>query len=530
MKKKRYADIERERLKSDVLLERDFLDWYANSRKKTIQRLREKLSKSKITELNSFFSSINSPIVDSVITKSLPFQDGSYIFTINKINHYFEKADKDKTLKYVSEVNFDDLLDNLNGNFERSSKLGGKQVFKEFGITTDFYYVDPEVINFAEQYNLVLGGNISRDISSRIQSELIEGIKNFEDTQQLIDRIMDVYDKGFTVNVKASLIPAYYDGDGNLAREAYERAAYSYEIPPDVYAEIVSRTENARWFNEGTLNSYKNSKVVEEVEILSAGDERVCSLCMAHEGEIIPLEEANGVLPRHCQCRCFFTAIVSVSDEEQGIMNLLNNQSMLAAVDSVIKAESAWALKNIADKINVKNIEPQIFKDINRRIEYNLGLEGDYFPDKLSSIKTVNTEENMMEMMIEKKQLKIGLMRTQKNIDDIWEYNKSFYKRYGRPWGADYWVGKGESINFTVDHELGHLLMDNIYVKNVELMGTWDAIFDDMTKKQIRNISETATEDKYEFFAETYALYLHNKKKKLPKVVIEFFDDLRLDL
>jgi hypothetical protein len=86
MKKKVFKTIERERLKSEVLLERDFLDWYANSRKETIKRLKETFTKSNIEELHNSFSSINLPVVSSVITKSLPFQDGSYIFTINKIS------------------------------------------------------------------------------------------------------------------------------------------------------------------------------------------------------------------------------------------------------------------------------------------------------------------------------------------------------------------------------------------------------------------------------------------------------------
>jgi SPP1 gp7 family putative phage head morphogenesis protein len=345
---------------------------------------------------------------------------------------------------------------------------------------------------------------------------------------------MGVYDKGFTVNVPTSKIPAYYDGEGNVIREVYERAAYSYEIPPDVYAEIVSRTENARWFNEGTLNGYANSKVVEEVEILTAGDERVCDLCLSHEGEVIPLEEAKGVLPRHPLCRCSFLPIISISNEDRGIIqgakNLLMNQSVLSGVNNLIKSESAWALKNIAEKVSVKNIEPQIFKSINQRIKYNLELEGNYFPSKLSSIKTVNTEENVMEMIAEKDQLKIGLMRSQKAIDDTWEYNKAFFKRTGRPWGADYWVGEAKSVDFIVDHELGHLLMNKIYLKNVDLMAAWETIYDGMSKKQIKAISETATENINEFFAETYALYLHGKKKILPKSVIEFFDNLELDI
>jgi hypothetical protein len=72
--------------------------------------------------------------------------------------------------------------------------------------------------------------------------------------------------------------------------------------------------------------------------------------------------------------------------------------------------------------------------------------------------------------------------------------------------------------------------MDKIYLKNVDLMAAWETIYDGMSKKQIKTISETATENINEFFAETYALYLHGKKKILPKSVIEFFDNLELDI
>lgn len=69
-------------------------------------------------------------------------------------------------------------------------------------------------------------------------------------------------------------------------------------------AVALARTEVIRASAESRLTEFENlgvgSVVVEEgLEILTAGDDRVCSRCAALEGQIFTIAEARGVIPLH---------------------------------------------------------------------------------------------------------------------------------------------------------------------------------------------------------------------------------------
>lgn len=72
--------------------------------------------------------------------------------------------------------------------------------------------------------------------------------------------------------------------------------------------------------HDGVVSSYNESallvygilgikEVGVEVELLTAGDERVCPLCTYLEGSVFSIEEAEGLLPVHPGCRCFLLPI-----------------------------------------------------------------------------------------------------------------------------------------------------------------------------------------------------------------------------
>ena len=531
-----YKDIQNGLLKTEVIAEKKFLDWYIESKDKTITKLKEVLSKSIIEELSNNYCQIKATVISSVISKSIiPCHHGAYLFKHININEEFSKAKKSNIVDYVSKVDYKDLLDNLNGTFERSTKLAGKQVFREFGITFDFNEINYDAINFAEQFNMRLSDNISKEIQNQIKAELIEGIREREGIPELAGRIEDVYSRGLTVQVPETIIGPYRDSEGNIIRDGYTREAYEYKIPPDTYAELVARTETARWFSEGTLNNYEASGVVETVDWLDAGDDRVCDLCLTMAKQTYTLEEARGLQPAHPLCRCAWVSSITLTKEEKTVLDkgidfLINQQKELVSNKTLIKEESAWALRNITEAIRVKNIEPSVLGIINNRLKYNLRLENNYYPKKLTMIKTVNSTENIMEMKTDKEALEIGLFRTEKAIAKEWKNNKAFYKRYKRPWGAEYWVGEEKALEFVVDHEAGHLLMDEIFQKNVVMMEKFTDLFENVTKKQMRKISETATMDMNEFFAECYGLYINGKKTRVPESVIKFLDELELSL
>lgn len=72
-------------------------------------------------------------------------------------------------------------------------------------------------------------------------------------------------------------------------------------------ANVMARTEIIAAHAEGQLDSFDELSV-KELQVMAewstAGDDRVCDLCMPLEGTVMTVDEARGLLPRHPNCRC----------------------------------------------------------------------------------------------------------------------------------------------------------------------------------------------------------------------------------
>ena len=70
---------------------------------------------------------------------------------------------------------------------------------------------------------------------------------------------------------------------------------------------LLARTETIRAHHVATINTYREAGV-EGVSVLAewstAGDDRVCSICESLEGKVFTLDEIEGMIPAHPQCRC----------------------------------------------------------------------------------------------------------------------------------------------------------------------------------------------------------------------------------
>ena len=72
-------------------------------------------------------------------------------------------------------------------------------------------------------------------------------------------------------------------------------------------AKTIARTEIIRAHAEGQLDSLERLGVEEVgvmVEWSTAGDRRVCPLCVPLDGTVLKISEARGIIPRHPNCRC----------------------------------------------------------------------------------------------------------------------------------------------------------------------------------------------------------------------------------
>jgi len=72
-------------------------------------------------------------------------------------------------------------------------------------------------------------------------------------------------------------------------------------------SELIAETEVVRAHHNATMVEYRASDlrdVTFEVEWVTAGDEQVCELCESLEGQVMHIDDAQNLLPRHPRCRC----------------------------------------------------------------------------------------------------------------------------------------------------------------------------------------------------------------------------------
>ena len=78
-------------------------------------------------------------------------------------------------------------------------------------------------------------------------------------------------------------------------------------------ARTIARTEIIRAHAEGQLDAFELLQQ-QQIKILAewstAGDDRVCPLCLPMDGRILTIKEARGTIPLHPNCRCVFIPTV----------------------------------------------------------------------------------------------------------------------------------------------------------------------------------------------------------------------------
>ena len=100
---------------------------------------------------------------------------------------------------------------------------------------------------------------------------------------------------------------------GEGIAELTARVKAVYEEFPTYRAETIARTESTAVNNEGFLEAYQQSKVVNSMEWLSAGDARVRPEHVDLDGEIVEVGKnfSNGLqFPSEPNCRCVISPVI----------------------------------------------------------------------------------------------------------------------------------------------------------------------------------------------------------------------------
>lgn len=173
---------------------------------------------------------------------------------------------------------------------------GGEKVLRQIAEEEFFDPMNPKVMNALERQRIGSVQSTNSDVVRRLRKTLAQGLETAETIPELRKRVAGVF-------------------------EGLER--YS--------AERIARTETIWAWNEGAVQGYIQSGVVEKKQWLSAADDRSCDFCPQMDGKIISVEayffekgskfevgdrtlsfvyEDVGHPPLHPSCRCCIVPIV----------------------------------------------------------------------------------------------------------------------------------------------------------------------------------------------------------------------------
>ena len=158
-------------------------------------------------------------------------------------------------------------------------KINGIDAMAEIGVDISFDITNPLVIKWIKKRCGDLIKEILDTTKDKLRKTLAEGIEAGESIPKLARRVSAVYD----------------EAKGSRAIK-------------------IARTETINASNQGALQAYDQSGVIEKKEWYCAVDERTCEECSAIHREVVGLHDSFsggvGAPPLHCNCRCTILPVI----------------------------------------------------------------------------------------------------------------------------------------------------------------------------------------------------------------------------
>ncbi len=151
--------------------------------------------------------------------------------------------------------------------------------------TRAFTLIDTDALDFMSQYNLVLTGDVHRELADGIRRTVMSGIATGKGVEDI------VRDLGHVVKDPESFRHA--------GSKVFRKAQYRMEV--------IARTEVLRAHNQGRLKFHQQVGV-EKLEWMTMEDERVCPVCGPLDGRVFDTGRFPPQ-PAHPNCRC--TSVVA---------------------------------------------------------------------------------------------------------------------------------------------------------------------------------------------------------------------------
>ncbi|MCE5314616.1 MAG: minor capsid protein [Armatimonadota bacterium] len=146
--------------------------------------------------------------------------------------------------------------------------------------TSVFTLIDTDALDFLANYNLVLVGDIGRELESGIKRTILSGITSGKSVRDI------VRDMGTVIENK--------DSFRNAGSKVFTKAQYRMEM--------IARTEVLRAHNQGRIKFHKQVGV-QKLEWMTMDDERMCPVCGELDGKQFDIDRLPNI-PSHPQCRC----------------------------------------------------------------------------------------------------------------------------------------------------------------------------------------------------------------------------------
>ena len=146
--------------------------------------------------------------------------------------------------------------------------------------TRVFTLVDTDALDFMVNYNLILAGDVYRELADGIKRTIMSGIATGKGADDI------VRDLGHVIVDKDSFRQA--------GTRVFSKAQYRMEM--------IARTEVLRAHNQGRLKFHQRVGV-QKLEWIAMEDERMCPVCGDLDGKVFPTDKFPQQ-PAHPHCRC----------------------------------------------------------------------------------------------------------------------------------------------------------------------------------------------------------------------------------
>jgi len=140
--------------------------------------------------------------------------------------------------------------------------------------------IDTDALDFMTNYNMVLLGDVHRELEDGIKRTILSGIVTGKGTDDI------VRDLGRVIENKESFRHA--------GSKVFTKAQYRMEM--------IARTEILRAHNQGRVKFYRQVGF-NKLQWLTMDDERMCPVCGELDGKTFDVDHFPSI-PAHSNCRC----------------------------------------------------------------------------------------------------------------------------------------------------------------------------------------------------------------------------------